>query len=86
MFVFRHKVAPLPHQTHQTPVTLPLLPPGDDDPPLQPTEELLVALIAMVTALTLTASVGLTVALGMMKNRQQAASKGGRRKNAQNIV
>ncbi|KAF7200596.1 izumo sperm-egg fusion protein 1 isoform X1 [Nothobranchius furzeri] len=79
-------VAPLPHQTHQTPVTLPLLPPGDDDPPLQPTEELLVALIAMVTALTLTASVGLTVALGMMKNRQQAASKAGRRKNAQNTV
>ncbi|XP_072243048.1 izumo sperm-egg fusion protein 1 [Leuresthes tenuis] len=73
-------VTPLPRQTHRSFVTLPLLPHGDSYSPSQPTEDLLVPVIAIVTALSLTASVGLTVVLGMMMNRQRAAREVRRRK------
>ncbi|KAK5623139.1 hypothetical protein CRENBAI_019129 [Crenichthys baileyi] len=65
-------VAALPLQTCQAFVTLPSLDHGDYSP-LQPTENLFVAVIAMVTALSLAASVGLTVVLGVMMNRQRTA-------------
>ncbi|KAM4746648.1 izumo sperm-egg fusion protein 1 [Anableps anableps] len=53
-------VTPLPLQTRRPFVTLPSL----DYSPFQTTENLLVAVIAMVTTLSLAASVGLTVVLG----------------------
>ncbi|XP_070761277.1 izumo sperm-egg fusion protein 1 [Enoplosus armatus] len=64
-------VAPLPDQTHQPVVTLPLLPHEDNYSPFQPAEGLLVSVIAMVTALSLAASVGLTVVLGLMINQRR---------------
>ncbi|KAF6730127.1 Izumo sperm-egg fusion protein 1 [Oryzias melastigma] len=57
-------VTPLPCQTLRSFVTLPSLPYGDSDSPLQPTEARLVPVIAMAAALSLIVSVGLTVALG----------------------
>ena len=57
-------VASLPNQTHRPLVTLPFLPYGDKYSPFQPSESLLVPVIAMVTALGLAASIGLTVILG----------------------
>ncbi|XP_037831366.1 izumo sperm-egg fusion protein 1 [Kryptolebias marmoratus] len=86
---FLLSVAPLLSQTHRAVVTLPSLPHKDSYSPFQPTEDLLVAVIAMVTALTLAASVGLTLVLGMMMNRQQAVKELRRRrveKYAQNTV
>ncbi|XP_041856469.1 izumo sperm-egg fusion protein 1 [Melanotaenia boesemani] len=68
-------VTPLPHQTHRSLVTLPSLPHGDNYSPFQPTEDLLVPVIAMVTALSLAVSVGLTFFLGMMMNRQRAVKE-----------
>lgn len=53
-------VAPLPSQTHQVVASLPSLARS----PFQPTDDMLVAFIGMVTALALTASVGLTLVLG----------------------
>ncbi|XP_061586234.1 izumo sperm-egg fusion protein 1 [Cololabis saira] len=57
-------VAPLSPQTKRPFVTLPSLPRGDKDSLFQPTEGPLVPVIATVTALSLTASVGLTAVLG----------------------
>lgn len=57
-------VTPLPNQTHRSLIKLPTLPHGDNYSPFQPTEDLLVPIIAVVTALSLTASIGLTVILG----------------------
>ncbi|XP_026198455.1 izumo sperm-egg fusion protein 1 isoform X2 [Anabas testudineus] len=57
-------VNPLPVETQRPLVTLPTLPRGDKYSPFQPTEGLLVVVVAMVTALSLAASVGLTVVLG----------------------
>ncbi|XP_028270988.1 izumo sperm-egg fusion protein 1 isoform X2 [Parambassis ranga] len=74
-------VTPLPHQTRRSPITLPTLPHGDNYSPLHPTEDLLVPIIAVVTALSLAASVGLTVFLGIMLNQLRAAKKLRRRKN-----
>ncbi|CAG5924448.1 unnamed protein product [Menidia menidia] len=67
-------VAPLPLQTHQSVVTLPSLPRGDYHSPFQPTEDVLVPIIAMVTALCLIGSVGLTVVLGGMLKWQRAVT------------
>ncbi|XP_013857999.1 izumo sperm-egg fusion protein 1 [Austrofundulus limnaeus] len=64
---FLLSVAPLPRQTHQAVASLPSLPQKDSLSPFQPTGDMLVAVVAMVTALALTASVGLTLVLGMMK-------------------
>ncbi|XP_038163961.1 izumo sperm-egg fusion protein 1 [Cyprinodon tularosa] len=75
-------VAPLPLQTHQAFVTLPSLAHGDYSP-FQPTENLLVAVISLVTALSLAASVGLTVVLGMMMNRERKAK--GLRKSKEEV-
>ncbi|MED6232549.1 hypothetical protein ATANTOWER_032176 [Ataeniobius toweri] len=63
-------VAALPLQTPQTIVTLPSLDHRDYS-----TENLFVAVIAMVTALSLAASVGLTVVLGVMMNRQRTVKR-----------
>ncbi|XP_026178090.1 izumo sperm-egg fusion protein 1 [Mastacembelus armatus] len=83
-------VSPLPNQTHRPLLTLPSLPDGDKYSPFQPTEGLLVPAIAMVTALSLAASIGLTVILGMMMNRRRAAEEPTRRrkegKTTQNMV
>ncbi|XP_047447493.1 izumo sperm-egg fusion protein 1 [Mugil cephalus] len=68
-------VAPLPLQTHRSFVTLPPPPGGDNYSPFQPSEDLLVPVIAVVTALSLTAGVGLTVVLGMMMNQRRAAKE-----------
>ncbi|XP_071339358.1 izumo sperm-egg fusion protein 1 isoform X3 [Trachinotus anak] len=73
-------VSSLPDQTHRPLVTLPSLPHGDKYSPFQPTEGLLVPVIAMVTALSLAASVGLTVVLGMMINQRRAAEELRRRR------
>ncbi|XP_026042863.1 izumo sperm-egg fusion protein 1 isoform X4 [Astatotilapia calliptera] len=73
-----------PHQTHWPLVTLPSLPHGDSYSPFQPTEALLVPLIAVVTALTLTASVGLAVVLSVMMNQQRTATELRRRKKEEN--
>ncbi|KAL7391215.1 hypothetical protein ABVT39_006083 [Epinephelus coioides] len=61
---FLLNVASLSDQTHRPVVTLPFLPHGDNYSPFQPTAGLLVPVIAMVTALSLAASVGLAVVLG----------------------
>ncbi|XP_035763287.1 izumo sperm-egg fusion protein 1 [Neolamprologus brichardi] len=73
-----------PHQTHWPLVTLPSLPHGDSYSPFQPTEALLVPLIAVVTALTLTASVGLAVVLRVMMNQQRTATELRRRRKEEN--
>ncbi|XP_042075478.1 izumo sperm-egg fusion protein 1 isoform X2 [Haplochromis burtoni] len=73
-----------PHQTHWPLVTLPSLPHGDSYSPFQPTEALLVPLIAVVTALTLTASVGLAVVLRVTMNQQRTATELRRRKKEEN--
>ncbi|KAM9360345.1 izumo sperm-egg fusion protein 1 [Symphorus nematophorus] len=57
-------VSPLLDQTQRPVISLPPLPHGDNYSPFQPTAGLLVPVIAMVTALSLAASVGLTVVLG----------------------
>ncbi|XP_071774659.1 izumo sperm-egg fusion protein 1 [Centroberyx gerrardi] len=57
-------VTGLPSQTHRPPITLASLPPGVDSPPLHPADNLLLPIIAVVTALSLAASVGLIVVLG----------------------
>ncbi|KAM3610230.1 uncharacterized protein V6R79_001010 [Siganus canaliculatus] len=56
-------VAPLPDQTPRPVITLPPLPHGDNYWPFQPTDELLVPLMAMVTALSLAAVMGVAVLL-----------------------
>ncbi|XP_041643280.1 izumo sperm-egg fusion protein 1 isoform X2 [Cheilinus undulatus] len=66
-------VSPLPKQTHRPVGTLPRLPHGESLS--QPTEVLLVPFIAMVTALSLTASIGLTVVLGLMMKQRKAAAE-----------
>ncbi|XP_051279488.1 izumo sperm-egg fusion protein 1 [Dicentrarchus labrax] len=73
-------VAPFPDQTHRPIITLPPLPDGDNYSPFQPTEGLLVPVIAMVTALSLAASVGLTVVLGLMIIQRRATKKPRKRK------
>ncbi|XP_045890638.1 izumo sperm-egg fusion protein 1 isoform X2 [Micropterus dolomieu] len=58
-------VTPLPVQIHRPVITLPSLPHGDNYSPFLPTEEgLLMPVIAMFTALSLAACVGITVVLG----------------------
>uniref|UniRef100_UPI0037E825EE izumo sperm-egg fusion protein 1 n=1 Tax=Semicossyphus pulcher TaxID=241346 RepID=UPI0037E825EE len=57
-------VAPSPDQTHRPVNSPPPLPHGDNYSPFQPAGGLLVPVIAMVTALSLAASVGLAVVLG----------------------
>ncbi|XP_060895049.1 izumo sperm-egg fusion protein 1 [Labrus mixtus] len=57
-------VAPSPEQDQRPVVTLPPPPPGDTYSPFQSAKGLLVPVIAVVTALSLAASVGLTVVLG----------------------
>ncbi|XP_008279797.1 izumo sperm-egg fusion protein 1 [Stegastes partitus] len=83
-------VAPLPRQTPRSFNSLPALPHGDNHSPFQLTEDLLVPVIAMVTALSLTASVGLTVVLGWMVNQRRAVIQLRRRRreeqNAENMV
>ncbi|XP_033476185.2 izumo sperm-egg fusion protein 1 isoform X1 [Epinephelus lanceolatus] len=83
-------VASLSDQTHRPVVTLPFLPHGDNYSPFQPTAGLLVPVIAMVTALSLAASVGLAVVLGLMMSQRRAAEVPRRRrkegKNKQNPV
>ncbi|XP_030592845.1 izumo sperm-egg fusion protein 1 isoform X1 [Archocentrus centrarchus] len=73
--IFPLTVIPLPRQTPRPLVSLPSLSHGDSYSLFQPTEDLLVPLIAVVTALSLTASVGLTVVLRMMMTRQRAATE-----------
>ncbi|XP_037536219.1 izumo sperm-egg fusion protein 1 [Nematolebias whitei] len=65
---FLLSVAPLPSQTRRASVTLPSLP-HKDSSPFQPTEDLLVALIVMITVLTLTVCVGLTLVLGSKRQK-----------------
>ncbi|XP_031583784.1 izumo sperm-egg fusion protein 1 isoform X1 [Oreochromis aureus] len=77
-------VIPSPHQTHWPLVTLPSLPHGDSYSPFQPTGALLVPLITVVTALTLTASVGLAVVLRVMMNQQRTATELRRRRKEEN--
>ncbi|XP_073321624.1 izumo sperm-egg fusion protein 1 [Pagrus major] len=67
-------VAPLPDQTQRPVITLPP-PHGEDQSPFQPTEGLLVPVIAMVTALSLAASVGITAVLGLVINQRRAAKQ-----------
>ncbi|XP_024132168.1 izumo sperm-egg fusion protein 1 isoform X1 [Oryzias melastigma] len=67
-------VTPLPCQTLRSFVTLPSLPYGDSDSPLQPTEARLVPVIAMAAALSLIVSVGLTVALGLIRTQKREAN------------
>ncbi|XP_062272657.1 izumo sperm-egg fusion protein 1 [Scomber scombrus] len=57
-------VTRLPAQTHRHFITLPSPPPGDNYSPFQTTEDLLVPVIAVVSALSVAASMGLTVVLG----------------------
>ncbi|KAM8760900.1 izumo sperm-egg fusion protein 1 isoform 1-T5 [Acanthopagrus schlegelii] len=73
-------VAPVPDQTHRPVITLPPLPHGDDQSPFQPTEALLVPVIAMVTALSLAASVGITAVLGLVISQMRAAGELSRRR------
>ncbi|KAK9522973.1 hypothetical protein VZT92_019406 [Zoarces viviparus] len=77
-------VAPLPDQTHRPVVPPPSLPRGDDYSPSRPTADLLVPVVAMVTALSLAASVGLTVVLGMMMSQRRAAEQPRRRTEGRN--
>ncbi|XP_042343497.1 izumo sperm-egg fusion protein 1 [Plectropomus leopardus] len=83
-------VTPLPDQTHRPVITLPALPHGYNYSPFQPTAGLLVPVIAMVTALGLAASVGLTVVLGMIMSQRRAAGETRRKrkegKHVQNLV
>ncbi|XP_059194209.1 izumo sperm-egg fusion protein 1 [Centropristis striata] len=65
-------VASLPEQTLRPVISLPCMPHGDNHSPFQPTAGLLVPVIAMVTALSLAAGVGLTVVLGMMMSQRRA--------------
>ncbi|XP_037338089.2 izumo sperm-egg fusion protein 1 [Pungitius pungitius] len=62
--IFPLAVALSPDQTRRPVIDLPSLPSGDNYSPSQPTAGLLVPVVAMVTALSLLASVGLTVVLG----------------------
>nr|XP_046243847.1 izumo sperm-egg fusion protein 1 isoform X8 [Scatophagus argus] len=73
-------VVPLPHQTHRSIISLPPLPYGDNYSPFKPTEGLLVPVTTMVTALSLAASVGLTVVLGLMICRRRTATEPRRRR------
>ncbi|XP_029366338.1 izumo sperm-egg fusion protein 1 isoform X2 [Echeneis naucrates] len=57
-------VSPLPDQTQRPLITLPSLPHGNKYSPFHSTEGLMVPVIALVTTLSLVASVGLTVVLG----------------------
>ncbi|XP_056274327.1 izumo sperm-egg fusion protein 1 [Pseudoliparis swirei] len=63
-------VALSPDQTRRPVITPPSLPHGDDSAHFQPTAVLLVPVIAVVTALSLAASVGVTVVLGMMMSQR----------------
>ncbi|TDH13043.1 hypothetical protein EPR50_G00052570 [Perca flavescens] len=77
-------VSHLPDQTHRPMITLPSLPHGDNYSPFQPTAGLLVPAIVMVTVLSLAASVGLLVVLGMMMSQRRAAEEPSRRKEGKN--
>ncbi|KAG7236775.1 hypothetical protein INR49_000238, partial [Caranx melampygus] len=61
---FLLNVSPLPDQTRQPLLTLPSLPHGDKYLPFQSRKGMLVPVIAIVTALSLMVSMGLTVILG----------------------
>ncbi|XP_063753523.1 izumo sperm-egg fusion protein 1 isoform X3 [Eleginops maclovinus] len=82
-------VAPVPDPTLRPVVTLPSPPHGDNYSTFHPAD-LLVPLIAMVTALSLAAIIGLTVVLGMMMIQRRASEETRRsraeRKNTQNAV
>nr|XP_040052224.1 izumo sperm-egg fusion protein 1 isoform X1 [Gasterosteus aculeatus aculeatus] len=73
--IFPLAVALSPDQTHRPVIVLPSLPAGDRYSPSQPTAGLLVPVVAVVTALSLVASVGLTVVLGMMMSQRRAEEK-----------
>ncbi|XP_029294712.1 izumo sperm-egg fusion protein 1 [Cottoperca gobio] len=83
-------VATLPDHTLRPVLTLPSLLHGHNYSPFQPPAGLLVPLIAMVTALSLAASVGLTVVLGMLMSQRRAKEEPRRMKtegkNTQNTV
>ncbi|XP_032372745.1 uncharacterized protein LOC116690099 isoform X2 [Etheostoma spectabile] len=83
-------VSHLPDQTHRPMITLPSLPHRDNYSPFQPAAGLLVPVIAMVTVLSLAASVGLLVVLGVMMSQKRAAEEPRRRrkeeKNTHNTV
>ncbi|XP_068560205.1 izumo sperm-egg fusion protein 1 isoform X2 [Cebidichthys violaceus] len=68
-------VAPSPDQTHRPVVPPPSLPRGVDYSPSRPTADLLAPVVAVVTALSLAACVGLTVVLGMMMMSQRRAEE-----------
>ncbi|KAM3867438.1 izumo sperm-egg fusion protein 1 [Diretmus argenteus] len=68
---FLLNVTALPVQTHWPVVTLASLPPGYNSPRSHPSNNLLVPVIATVTALSLAASVGLTVVLGILMKQQR---------------
>ncbi|KAK9539436.1 hypothetical protein VZT92_004544 [Zoarces viviparus] len=73
-------VAALPDRNYKRPVVPPpSLPGGDDYSPSRPTADLLVPVVAMITALSLVASVGLTFVLGMMMSQRRAAGQQRRR-------
>nr|XP_033946120.1 izumo sperm-egg fusion protein 1 isoform X3 [Pseudochaenichthys georgianus] len=81
-------VAPVPEPTLRPVVTLPSLPHGDNYSTFHP-EDLLVPLIAMVTAMSLAVIIGLTVVLGMMMSQRRATEEPRRRterKNTPNTV
>ncbi|XP_034451364.1 izumo sperm-egg fusion protein 1 [Hippoglossus hippoglossus] len=72
-------VVTLPDEPQQPPATLPTLPHGDEYSSVQPTEDMLVALIATVTALSLAASVCLIVILRTLMKQRWSRKGGGRR-------
>ncbi|XP_034092241.1 izumo sperm-egg fusion protein 1 [Gymnodraco acuticeps] len=81
-------VAPVPEPALRPVVTLPSLPHGDNYSTFHP-EDLLVPLIAMVTAMSLAVIIGLTVVLGMMMSQRRATEEPRRRterKNTPNTV
>ncbi|XP_055367149.1 izumo sperm-egg fusion protein 1 isoform X7 [Betta splendens] len=78
---FSVTVSPLPNQTRRPPVTLPTPPPGDEYSPFLHTQGWLAPLVALVTALSLAASVGLAVVLGREQRRSQRGGGGGGRTN-----
>ncbi|XP_055367145.1 izumo sperm-egg fusion protein 1 isoform X2 [Betta splendens] len=75
---FSVTVSPLPNQTRRPPVTLPTPPPGDEYSPFLHTQGWLAPLVALVTALSLAASVGLAVVLGEQRRSQRGGGGGGR--------
>lgn len=76
-------VAPVPEPTLRPVVTLPSPPHGDNYSTFHP-EDLLVPLIAMVTAMSLAVILGLTVVLGMMMSQRRATEEPRRRTERKN--